>query len=194
MNTENNSQLELFDQDNIPAKSKTHSSGVPFFRRVRGYEKTVLFLCGIIIISIISFSLGVERGKTINKQTAAAKNTVLTRTAQPQLPVRLVKQPVNLITPATVNPAPIKTLPRPAGSYAINQSAQGFTIQVASFKTRDFAKREAELLKRKGLNPIILPKGNFTILCVGNFNNKEQASPLLSELKKRYPGCYIRRL
>ena len=45
----------------------------------------------------------------------------------------------------------------------------GYTIQLASYKSKSFAQKEAELLKKKGFVPLVIPKGSYTILCVGKF-------------------------
>ncbi|MDO8489700.1 MAG: SPOR domain-containing protein [Candidatus Omnitrophota bacterium] len=62
---QNPQQSELFTQDS----SGGHYKGQPwqnlFFLRIRGYEKVILLIMGLSLASIISFSMGVERGKRI---------------------------------------------------------------------------------------------------------------------------------
>ena len=69
-----------------------------------------------------------------------------------------------------------------------------YTVQVASFQTRKYAQKEAEVLRKKGFSPLVLPKGKYSILCVGNFSSRETAKPLLSKLRQRYRDCFVRRL
>ena len=69
-----------------------------------------------------------------------------------------------------------------------------YTIQLASYKKESSAKKEAEALKKKGFLPLVLNKGEYTIVCVGNFKYKNNASPLLPELRKRYQDCFVSRL
>ncbi len=69
-----------------------------------------------------------------------------------------------------------------------------FTIQVAAFKNKALALKEAELLKKEGLTPLVFAKGDLIILCVGKFSNQESAQPLLIQLQRTYAGCRIRRL
>jgi hypothetical protein len=40
----------------------------------------------------------------------------------------------------------------------------------------------------------VLPKGTYTIVCVGNFQNKEDASGIKRQLNNRYQGSVVRRL
>ena len=49
-------------------------------------------------------------------------------------------------------------------------------------------------LKKKGLSTLVLPKGRFIVLCVGRFSDKQTAQPVLTELKKQYRDCFIRRI
>ena len=59
---------------------------------------------------------------------------------------------------------------------------------------RPQAQKEADSLKKRGFAPLILPKGTYTIVCIGNLSDQKTAKPLLSELKKRYQDCFMRRL
>ena len=140
------SQSELFTQELDSGQYKPRIPNNPFFMRIRGYEKAMLLVMGLVLISIISFSLGVEKGKQIA-----------------------------FISNSKSEPA-------------------SYTIQVAAFKNRGLALRQAQLLAIKGLAPLAFAKGNSIILCVGKFSNQESAQPLLIQLQKTYAGCRIRRL
>jgi hypothetical protein len=140
------SQSELFSSADNSGHYQGHSSKNSFFLRIRGYEKVMLLIMGLVLISIISFSLGVERGRRL----AGVKNSV--------------------------------------------SDQAGYTIQVATFKNKQLVLREAKLLSKEGLNPMIFAKGNYIVLCVGKFSNQESAQPLLIQLQRTYAGCRIRRL
>jgi cell division septation protein DedD len=98
-------------------------------------------------------------------------------------------------------PAPLpKPVPAVTGQSEIvrapksNIPAQAVTIQIASYKKREYAQREAEKLKKKGLMPRIIIKGSFSVLYVTASANKDSAKSLLAELQKEYKGCFIRRI
>lgn len=177
MERQDNPQLELFSQvgESDGISHRAHNS---FLARIRGYEKTILVIIVVLTTAIIAFSLGVERGKTIvlNGQ----------------------KKPLELLKPQNTVPTDQIIVKREEAvkqvAAASFQQQGAFTIQVASFKTRTNAQKEAEFLKKKGFTALIFNKGAYVILCVGNFPNKEAAQPLLSELNKRYGSCSIRRL
>jgi len=139
-------QGELFAQSEDSGLYRPQPWRNPFFLRIRNYEKAMLLVMGIVILSIITFSLGVEKGK----RSALAE---------------------------------------------INSSGQDFyTIQVAAFKNRKLALRQAQVLQKSGYTPLGFAKGNYIILCVGKFANQESAQPLLVELQRTYAKCRIRRL
>lgn len=65
------SQSELFTRSPDNGRYKPPTPKNPFFLRIRGYEKAMLLIMGLVLISIISFSVGVENGK----RTVFAKNS-----------------------------------------------------------------------------------------------------------------------
>jgi SPOR domain len=58
-----NPQGELFTQSLDNGQFKGRKAGVSFFTRIRGYEKAMLLIMFLVLASIVSFSLGVEKGK-----------------------------------------------------------------------------------------------------------------------------------
>jgi hypothetical protein len=74
------SQSELFTQDLDSGGYKPQARRSPFFTRIRGYEKILLLIMGLVLLSIISFSLGVERGRhnvlAANKSVQPASYTI----------------------------------------------------------------------------------------------------------------------
>ena len=189
MKTENAYQFELFSQSRSYNNQKKGPRR-PFFTYIRGYEKVILIVIGFFATSLFSFSLGVEKGKKVvlardnfmppvKKQTVIedkALNNVIPSVPKPE------KQPV--ITGEEI----VKQLPAP------QNTGSAYTVQVASYKKKTEAQKEADTLKKKGFATLVLPKGNYHVLCVGNFSTKETAKQLVLRLQKRYRDCYIRRL
>lgn len=175
-----NNQLELFSQSNGSSAVRARSADASLVTYIRQYEKRILIIIGIIFTSIVSFSLGVEQGRKISQPTVPVTSAVSIQAPKAgQLPRRLevAPQQQNLIE-----------------DQKIQESIGGYTIQIASYKFKKSAQNEVQALKKRGLTPILLSKGTYTVLCVGNFPSKKEAQTMLSEFKKRYAGCYIRRL
>ncbi len=174
-------QLELFSpQQKILRNARPSAQGKFIFGQVRNYEKTILAIVVLLITGIVSFSLGVEKGrgfvqktKPVSSQTQSDDDTLVT----PRVPL----QP-KIEKKETIKPAP----PRDALRY--------YTIQLASYQNKTSAQKEAETLKKKGFLPLVFSKGKYTVVCTGNFPDKKNALSLLPELKKKYRDCFIRRL
>ena len=167
-------------------------------------ENLVILMIVAIMVVIFSFSMGIERGKNVAVAQPQGKMTVdgndvasgktdakaaqvdvqKARTATPSIPVvAKVRGAVD-----------VKTAIKEQSS--LNAAGSGaFTLQVASYKNLKPAQREADQLKQKGFqNVYVLPKGTYTIVCVGKFQNKEDASSVKKQLTGRYQDSRIRRL
>jgi len=170
------SQLELFSQTKEPGQAKTNFSS-SFISFIWNYEKTILLIIAFIITGIVAFALGMDRGRRVAKiPTADSKQLAV----KPQ-----VKLPLSAGQKEIIENKVLAPIQGGAGSY---------TIQIASYQNNTYAQKEAGALKMKGFSPLIVNKGKYIIVCVGNFSNQTTAKSLLSQLKKRYQDCYIRRL
>lgn len=170
-------QLELFSQskDQRPQERRNN----PFFAFVWTYEKTILLVIALVAVGVVSFSLGVEKGKRM----ALLRSDSRFDTAS------------NKPGPLPAAPAGPKAAAPSSGQAAVPGELSGsYTIQLASFNTRSYAQKEMDALKKKGYSALIMHKGKYVVLCVGSFPSKENAQALLSELKKSYKTCYVRRL
>lgn len=185
-------QLELFSEGKTPEIVK-RSFQDSLLGHVRNYEKTILLIICLVICSVISFSIGVEKGKrsALLVNSARLINQPIKETYQPVIK-KQIEQP--LINNRENTALPAAMVNRSNAPVTVAGQTQNYTIQLASYKNRVSANKEAEVLKRKGLVPLILPKGSYSIVCVGNFADKDTAKQLLTELKKRYQDSFIRRL
>lgn len=174
-------QLELFTQakNNYQENPRISKTLISY---VSKYEKNILIIIGFVITGIVSFSLGVEKGKSFASLKTDSQLDIAARPKAIILPVSAAKQPT------------AEQQYRPARKEDITEYIQNYTIQVATYSNKVSAQKEADSLKRKGLAPLVLSKGKFRIICVGRFPNRKQAEILLSKLRKQYQDCHIRRL
>lgn len=213
------SQLELFNKTTEDSGSAQKLSGT-LVSYIRTYERLVLMLIGIVITGVVCFCLGVEKGKHIamsrtnSNLDLAHRNpgTVLESAPRTEAPARSA-MPARPTAPAGVAAMPLTAsagtgiqavrAPVSAAATAVkpdpaaqpsSATVQGYTIQIASYAGKTSAQREMDTLKKQGLLPVIKSSGNYTVLCVGNFPDKATAKSLLTQLKKKYRDCYIRRL
>ncbi|KPK42773.1 MAG: hypothetical protein AMJ78_01270 [Omnitrophica WOR_2 bacterium SM23_29] len=193
-------QQELFDEFIIREKRKARFFGAfkfkkPLFPQHKlnmsvSYEALIIVLIGLVLTISIIFSLGVERGRNLEfakvsdkgEQTAAETKAKESPAQPTERPVEVQKQPEIKPQEGQVE----KAIPAPS-------EEEPFTIQVASFRTLALAEKELSRLENIGYSSDVLKKGNFFIVCVGNYSKKELAQQTLSDLRRVYVDCYIRR-
>lgn len=171
MNKTSNGQPDLFlgaqDDPDLLSKRIERNS---FVARIWKYEKSILLILGFMVVGVISYSLGVEKGR----QDLVSAKTV--RAGHQLVAAKEMAAPAPLVTPVP------------------KRQEELFSVQVATFNARSHAQREVESLARKGFKAFILAKGKYFVVCVGKFSDKSSAQPVLSELSRNYKGCYIRRM
>lgn len=177
MNEHDFTQLELFSQSKDPRPQERRNN--PFFAFVWTYEKTILLVIALVAVGVVSFSLGVEKGKRMALLRSDSRFDTASNKPRSQ--------------PAAA-PAVPKAAPASGQTVVPGELSGSYTIQLASFNTRSYAQKEMDKLKRKGYSALIMHKGKFIVLCVGSFPSKENAQILLAELRKSYKTCYVRRL
>ena len=158
--------------------------------------QSAVIICLCLLLSLIaSFTLGVEKGKKIARNTLAPAS-VSVAAASDKAPTDLASAPVVADAPAAATkepalPAPIllaKKTPEPilpSGRYA---------IQVATVTTQNSAKSLAEKLSKKGWPSYTKPSGKYVIVLAGNYAKQEEAKTGLRELKKTYTDCFIKKI
>ncbi len=172
-------------------------------------ENLVILAIAAIMVVIFSFSVGIERGRRaalVSPDPSVSDGASMTATSTSKVNKALEKDDakklqadVPKMKPVTgASQAVAKAEPK-AGtkSSAVSKApvSGAFTVQVASYKTQKPAQREADKLKEKGFkNVYVLPKGAYTIVCVGNFQSKADASDVQRQLKSRYQDFVVRRL
>lgn len=184
MDNDNYLQLELFhNKDKI--NQDTHLKG-SFLSYIKNYEKFLLFTIALLIIGIVTYCLGVEQGKRIALLYVPVKPEVKSNFVQ-----RPVVKPPQVIEDVTSKVVVVNQSEPEKSQVGVSSAEAKFTIQLGSYKFKTNAQKDIEELKSQGLLPVLLNRGKFSILCVGNFQNAETAKSLLTELRKKYKNCYI---
>ena len=209
------SQFELFpnSSDRTPeaAKSRLSITNLTF-----SLESFVILAVVIIVGMVVSYGLGVERGKRVflasatkpaanqSKQVSDKGTAVVAEgTAEAAVTAQkgaVVSPPVpaspaspNLPgNPAIAEKQKLLGIPAPGADQKVVD--KGYTIQVASFKQEKFAHQEAQILQKKGYETLVISKGNYSIVCVGKFAQKNKAQLLASDLRKKYKDLLVRSL
>lgn len=188
--TNSQKQQELFEEFVIREKRKGRFLGAfrfkkPLFPQHRlniaiSYEALIIGLIGLVLTTSIIFSLGVERGRSLefveeplNVKEVQVQPAEKASEGQKQPEVKPKEQEIE------------KTVP-------VAPAQKPFTIQVATYKTRTSAEKESSRLKNIGYSSDVLKKKELFIVCVGAYAKKELAQQTLRDLKRIYKDCYVR--
>mgnify|MGYP003395309249 CR=1 FL=1 len=138
------------------------------------YENLALFVILLIMIVLVVFSLGVERGKRI-----AIKNMRLWATAH-------------------ANKKAEETQLQGRGEEfdvkAADLSVKPYTIQIMAVKKIEEAQREAARLNGMGYKAFIIQTCAWYHVCAGRYANAADINNDLPVIKEKYPNCYVRKI
>lgn len=182
MTSSNDWQPELFGQFEAPSRPSwwmRYWRSVPRFLVLRvAYEDLLLTAIAAVMVLVVGFCLGVERGKRV--VVALATPAV----AQP-LPAPAVSVPP--VVPALPVRSPIVP-PKPAAADS------RYIVQVASFTVRDQAEAARTRLSGYGVQASIVTKGKYSVLYASGFSTYAQATATADRLRPTYRDCFVRKL
>lgn len=167
-----------------------------------------MILLGIIFVMgmVVAFSFGVEQGRRMKKVSVQEKQLVpvsfvpadqTEKDMEAKVSRQVSTERSDIVKHSNVEETAQKeeNIERFEKKVDKTPSLEKIhTIQVASFKQKNRAEREAGDLQEHGYDAFIMPKGSYYIVCVGQFEERQQAQSLLRVLRKKYSDCYIRSL
>jgi hypothetical protein len=171
-------QVEFFgDLSGMAKKPKKKRFILGKIALTLSYENLMILVIGLIMLFIVCYSLGVERGKQLTEiSTGIIENEQI---KIEEAPKSETSQPVQKRPRIKVAQTQVKARP-PA------------YIQVATFRTDKYAKKEMRRLKNRGYQSFLVLRGGYREVCVGGYDDKAQAKEALKELKKMYADCFLR--
>lgn len=149
------------------------------------YEHLAFIAIGIIVLSIIVFSLGVEKGKSIGLKRGSLKVEEREDADRPKL-AKADQQAEEMAIEEETEIAPLQKREK--------EPVSGYTVQVASYKSEGFAKSRVDKLRSEGYEAFALRKGSHYIMCIGRFRDKESAVSEMKKLRKIYYDCLVRKI
>ena len=143
-------------------------------------ENIVLAAIVVIMFLIVSFALGVERGKKIKTISASKKVVVEEILEKKAIPVET--------KPEVVKPAQVKT-----AEIKQAQPVKPYAVQLISYKQKDRAEKEKNTLLKKGIDAFVIESGKWHQVCAGGYATFDEAQKKKQILMKDYMGCFIRK-
>ncbi|MBU1122435.1 MAG: SPOR domain-containing protein [Candidatus Omnitrophota bacterium] len=152
----------------------------------------ILLLIVVVLLFVLAFSLGVERGRKIvsNKLADEDKFKIdAVDLSQDRLSLDSAESKEGDLRKDKVEAAKDTEVDKET-----KEETKNYIIQIATYLKENIALEEAKKLKDNGHEVLVSKKGEFTVLFVGSFKNREQAQVTMQSLRKRYKDCFIRRL
>lgn len=193
------SQFELFPSSQRPG-SKNGGRSAALLKDLTLSQDNIIVLCIVLLmVCIVFFSFGVESGK---KGSLAETDVIADVSDVPENIVVMTNAPMANVEPVIVKEQPAvneEVIEVKQDILDNSLEPQGildnfYTVQVASFKLEENARKEADKLRSKEFDTFVVPKGTHSIVCVGKFIQKERAKKISDKLKKSYNDCLVRRL
>lgn len=193
-------QKELFEFEDRPRKSFPGLKILPkadFEGKISvtlGLEKVVFISIGVILLSVIVFALGVERGRTLAMdEIGEAKVKVFSAPKEPETQ----PLPQKASEPAVTKSAGIVITPKSGAALQANAdpgevSSRPYTIIALTFKDRDTAAQAVSWLKKEGLPAYQKQDGQYFPVCVGTYANRAAAQSALLKVKRLCKEAYIK--
>lgn len=183
---ETSAQKELFKEFEAPKKKKRLSHAIlpknyTLFNVT--YEQIIFITIAIIMLMVLIFSLGVERGKHL--RIPASTQRVRDVIHKKEVKERIKDTEIEPIQ------TPIQTAV-PTEEKRVSDSKL-FTIQVIAYRSKKLAQKELMKLSKKGFKPFIIIGGGYYQICVGEYRNQNEAKKDISDLRKAYKDSFIRK-
>lgn len=162
-----------------------------------GLEKLLFISIALIMVAVIIYALGVERGKSISKKYDIY--------AQPVVPVKISppeRESYTRIPPQTAGKPPVSV--SAAADEAVAKIAAidrgtgeiSYAIVTATFRNKEGAEKLGIQLRKEGFDAHTVESGQYFQVCVGSFRNKNGAEvqKQLRRIRQKYKDAYIRML
>ena len=181
---EKDKQVEFFnDLPGNSKKSRKHKLRLAKIFVSLSYENIIILSIGLIMLLIVCYSLGVERGKDLAQ--------LIPLSTEESEDIKVEQEQVQK-SPMIKSPKPQEKKIKVKLAQAKSVITPSPYIQVASFHTDKYAQKEIEQLKNKGYRPFLAQWGKYSVVCVGGYKDKDEARKALKDLKKLYADCILR--
>ena len=166
-------------------------------------ERMVFVSIGIMMLLVVSFALGVERGKAVSAGAPASTEIPCSRAGSAVEKAAVVTQPA--AQPRIAAGAPVQQAVRAKAQPLVAKKAQistqpqaaddkskPYTIVAAAFSKEVFAAQEVNRLKTGGIEAFVCHGEPYYLACVGAFASKDSAQKTLNKVRQIHRDAYVR--
>lgn len=193
-NQNQESQQEFFGEFSRQAEKPEHLPTLARSQKpllISATSEQILVACILLILALCGiFFLGVMRGKDLSRLTPVPAPAAATVKSAAPLPVQEIRPRAMA---ATAPAAPAALVKAPQTRPAIGDASKPYTIQLVTHKKKEYAEAELQSLKQRGISAFIVPRGDYFLVCYGQYANKESAKKDLAAFRARYKDCFLGR-
>lgn len=182
-------EKELFEFDKPKRSFANFNNMLPKndFAIALTLERIIFISIGVIMLLVLVFALGVEKGKSINRRAERVMSKPV-RQIQPQATIATV---ITQAPSAQIEKAP-EARPVQVETNIVRDTAKPFTVVAAAFSKKERAESEAARLKSKGFDAFIAASEPYFIVCVGAYSSKDNARDVLGKIRKTHKDAYVK--
>lgn len=197
----NDWQPELFQEFQAPTKppwwSRYWRPSQRFMVLRLAHEDLILGVIGAIMVVMLGFCLGVERGKRLVLVASVAPPPAFAPAAPAMvLPLLPASQPLAPPAPPAIRPPIVQQRAVTTADGPTKLAAalgQRYVVQVASFTARDQAVAAQQRLSQRGVRAALATKGKYHVVYAGGFATYAQATAAADRLRPTYRDCFVRK-
>jgi len=207
-------QGELFREEQADFERQSESK--PFLARTCftvTLDQALIGLIGVVVVFVLTYSFGVERGKRLIQSRSVSFLSVQTERPGPPNPLPGSQEPEKapIVEESGGEERPSALSGLPAGNTApqleahltpsgtsfplVNSLRKGaYTVQLVTYTDGAQAAREVERLASDGRDAFVIPSGRYLQVCADYFGDRAEARLAMRRLGfgKRYPDAFVR--
>lgn len=144
------------------------------------YENIAFCGIALVIAFVVSFALGVEKGRRSAVLVLPSVNEIQ------QKPLNEIQSKIRPSVQDSKSISEVAKMPSPAIS-------ENYTIQLVTYTSANMARQIGEELKAKGYSPFVIVSGKYYQVCNGSYVSRSEAEKNLPVFKKTYKDSFVRK-
>ncbi len=137
-------------------------------------ERFIFIAIGLIMLMVVIYALGVERGKDVTRDSLSAESRI------------------SLVSPSAIPGKVPQRQPAALPVQAAPVVNKPYSIFAATFTHQEYAAQAMNDLKKAGFNAFLSQSGSLFRLCVGSYASKDAAMNDLVKVRRVYKDAFVK--
>jgi len=145
-------------------------------------ENLVFITIIIIMVTVLSFSLGVERGKRLGNAKIIRPEKNYTKIEKKITKPAFLKDNLDNTQAAEVKQEQV----------IIRDKTRRYTIQIVAYRDKGTAEKKVSSLREEKRSAFIIPENGLFQVCIGRYKTLKEAKADVKNLQSKYSDCFTR--